>query len=334
MKAIVLSSFGSADNFVAAHLPLPHVGRGEVRIKVEAASFNPVDFQIRKGGPESSGLRSMILGSDLSGTVDAVHEDVTDLNVGDEVFSYLCNLASSGAYAEFVSLPAELVAHRPSSLTYEQAAAVPLAGITASLALTKTRVGATTSVFIAGGAGGVGSFAVSLARQLGVRRLVTTAGSARSRAYLVERCGLSDGQIVDYRDEGFAEQAMEAAGGPFDVALDLVGGRMLSACCALLAVDGDLASTTEAPGFDDFETLFGKNASFHAVGANAYSLSDDRAAWRRYRGMLEHLSRLFDSDALTPPSITTLGKLSPEVVKRAHGLLESNAVQGKLVMTC
>jgi NADPH:quinone reductase len=333
MKAVVLSSFGGADNFIAADVPIPDVGKGEVRIKVEAASFNPVDYQIRKGGPESSQIRSMILGSDLSGSVDAVHEDVTDLSVGDEVFSYVCNLASNGAYAEFLSVPAELVARKPSSLTFEEAAAVPLAGITASLALHKTRVGATTSVFIAGGAGGVGSFAVLLARQLGVRNLVTTAGNARSRAYLIERCGLSDGQIVDYRDEGFTERAMKAAGGPFHVALDLVGGRMLSACCALLAVDGDLASTTEAPGRDDFETLFEKNASFHAVGANAYSLSDDHAAWRAYREMLEHLSRLFDKGALPAPPITILGGLSPDVVKHAHALLESNAVQGKLVMT-
>ena len=118
----------------------------------------------------------------------------------------------------------------------------------------------------------------------------------------------------------------------FDVALDLVGGRMLSACCALLAVDGNLASATQAPGRDDFETLFQKNASFHSVGANAYSLTDDHAAWRKYREMLEHLSRLFDSGALPLPPITILGRLSVEVVKQAHALLESNAVQGKLVM--
>ena len=75
-------------------------------------------------------------------------------------------------------------------------------------------------------------------------------------------------------------------------------------------------------------------ASFHAVGANAYMLSGDHTIWRTYRELLEHLSRLFDGGALPPPPITTLGKLSPDVVKQAHALLESNAVQGKLVMTC
>jgi NADPH:quinone reductase len=102
MKAIVLNSFGSADNFAAADLPIPKLRKGEVRIKVKAVSFNPVDYQIRKGQPESSRVRSMILGRDLSGSVDAVHEDVTDFNAGDEVFSYVCDLASSGTYVEYV----------------------------------------------------------------------------------------------------------------------------------------------------------------------------------------------------------------------------------------
>jgi NADPH:quinone reductase-like Zn-dependent oxidoreductase len=334
MKAIVLSAFGSADNFAAAELPMPEVRKGEVRIKVRAVSFNPVDYQIRKGQPESRLVRSMILGQDLSGSVDAAHEDVSDFSAGDEVFGYVCNLASSGTYAEYVSVPEELVARKPASLTHEQTAAVPVAGVTASLALNKARADKTKSLFIAGGAGGVGTFAILLARQVGVRNLVTTAGNANSRAYLIEHCGLSEDQIVDYKDGGFIERARKRNGGGFDVALDLVGGRMLSACCALLAVDGNLASIVEAPGRDDFETLFQKNASFHSVGANAYSLTDDPAAWRKYREMLEHLSWLFDSGALAPPPINILGRLSPEVVKHAHALLESNAVQGKLVMTC
>jgi len=334
MKAVVLKAYGSADNFEAADLPMPDLRKGDVRIKVKAISFNPVDYQIRKGLPEGRFVTSKILGRDLSGVVDAAHEGVSDVRVGDEVISYICNLASSGSYAQYVSVPAELVARKPASLTHEQAAAVPVAGLTASIALNKVKAGPSKSVFIAGGAGGVGTFAIMLARQLGVRSLATTAGNPRSRAYLIEKCGLSGEQIVDYKDEDFPAQATRRNGGPFDIALDLVGGKMLAACCALLAVDGDLASITEAPTPDDFETLFQKNASFHSVGANAYSLTDDRSSWRKYRDMLDRLTRLFDSGALSAPPITVLGTLSPEVVKRAHGLLESNAVQGKLVMTC
>lgn len=334
MKAIILSAFGSADNFAVTNLPIPEVHSGEVRIKVKAVSFNPVDHQIRKGQPESSHIRSMILGRDLAGSIDAVHEDVTDFSVGDDVFSYVCNLASSGTYAEYVSVPTELVARKPASLTYEQAAAVPVAGITASQVLKKAQVDQRSSVFIAGGAGGVGTFTILLAQQLGVRNLVTTAGNAKSRAYLITHCGLSDDQIVDYKDTNFLKQAMLRNGGEFDVALDLVGGTMLSTCCMLLAVDGNLASITEAPSQANFEILFQKNASFHSVGANAYSLINDRTAWRTYRDMLDHLTRHYDSGALAAPPITVLGRLSSEVVKQAHVLLESNAVQGKLIMTC
>jgi NADPH:quinone reductase len=334
MKAIVLSAFGTGGHFLEAQLPLPELRPGDVRVKVRAVSFNPVDHQIRNGLPESKHTRSMILGRDLSGTVQAVHEDVADLRVGDDVFGYVCHLASSGTYAQYLSVPAELLARKPSSLTHEQAAAVPVAGITASLALEKARANATSSVFIAGGAGGVGTFAIRLAKLLGVLNLVTTAGQSASRSYLIEHCGLGDDQIVDYKEAAFIERAMRRNRGPFDVALDLVGGSMLSACCALLAVDGNLSSVTEAPSRDDFETLFQKNASFHSVGANAYSLVDNRVAWRKYRDMLEHFTRQFDSGSLAPPPITILGGLSPEVVERAHALLERGAVQGKLVMTC
>jgi NADPH2:quinone reductase len=333
MKAIVLAAPGGVENFRGEELPLPDVRPGDVRIRVKAASFNPVDYQIRKGGPEGRRPHSMILGRDLSGIVDAVYEGATDLRVGDEVYSYVCTLASSGTYAEYVSVPAELVARKPASLSHAQAAAVPVAGITAKLALDKVQLRQGRSLFIAGGAGGVGTFAIMLARALGVERLVTTAGNPKSRAYLIEACGLREERIVNYRDSDFIAQALKRNGGAFDAAIDLVGGPMLSACCALLALEGNLASVTEAPGRDDFDVLFDKNASFHSVGANAYSLTDRRSSWSKYRDILDQFTRDFESGVLTPPRTTDLGRMSPEVVKHAHALLESGAVQGKLVMT-
>jgi NADPH2:quinone reductase len=334
MQAITLSAHGGPDNFRLAELPIPPLRPGDVRIRVRSVAFNPVDAQIRRGGPEGRMVRSPILGRDLSGTVDAVADGVVDLRPGDEVYSYVCNLASSGTYAEYVSVPAELVARKPRTLSHDQAAAVPVAGITATLALRQAQAEASRSLFVAGGAGGVGTFALMLARHLGVKRLVTTAGSAGSRAYLIERCGLADDQIVDYRQDGFTDCAKDRNGGPFDSVLDLVGGTMLSACCKLLALEGHLASVTETPALGDADVLFQRNASFHTVGANAYSLVDDRAVWRRYRGLLDQLAGLFDGGALLPPPITNLGPLSVETVRQAHELLERGAVQGKLVMSC
>lgn len=333
MKAVVLTAFGGTEHFAMADLPMPGLRKGDVRIRVSAASFNPIDFQIRKGSPGPAMGAPMILGRDLSGVVEAVHEDVSDVSVGDEIYSYVCKLASSGTYAEYVSVPAELVARKPVALTHAQAAAVPVAALTATIALDKARVGPTRSVLVAGGAGGVGTFAIRLAQLRGVQRLVTTAGSAQSRAYLIEQCALRDDQIVDYHNPDFVAQAIARNGGPFDVALDLVGAAMLRACCALLAVDGDLASIVDAPDKDDFDVLFEKNASFHSVGAHAYSLFDDRRAWRKYRDMLDALTRAFASGALAAPSITVVGGLSVDTVREAHRLLENHAVQGKLVMT-
>ena len=334
MRAIVLNAFGSAENFLAAELPIPQPRAGEVRVRVKAVSFNPVDYQIRRGQSESSRLRSMILGRDFSGVIDAAHANVDRFSVGDEVFGYVCDLASSGTYVEYLCVPAELLAAKPASLTHVEAAAVPVAGVTASLALDKTWIDGSKSVFVAGAAGGVGTFVSRLLHQHGVSNLVVTAGSIASRTHLLEHCGLREEQIVDYKDADFIEQALQRNGGGFDVALDLVGGRMLSACCRLLAVDGNLASITEAPSQEDFELLFQKNASFHSVGANAYSLVEDRVAWRTYAEILDRLAYLFDSGALAAPPIRVLGGLSTCVVQQAHALLESNAVQGKLVMEC
>jgi NADPH:quinone reductase len=334
MKAVILKAFGGVDNFAVADLPIPSIRPGEVRVRIKAVSFNPVDCQIRRGRPEGKQVRSMILGRDLSGIVDAVHEDLPDFQVGDEVFGHVCNLASSGTYAEYVSVPAELVAKKPDSMTHEQAAAMPVAATTASIALEKAKATGSKTLFIAGGAGGVGSFAISLAQQLGVLNLVTTAGNAKSRAYLVDHCKLDDDQIVDYRHPDFVEHAISCNGGSFDIALDFVGGKMLSACCALLALDGSLASATDAPSHDDFEIMFDKNASFHSVGTHSYSLASNRGTWRRYREMLDQLSRQYSSGPLRLPAIGVVGHLSAEVVATAHTLIDNNAVQGKLVMSC
>ena len=330
MKAVVLEDGGAA--FRVCDLPVPPPRAGDVRIRVAAASFNPIDWQIRRRVASGSPTSSMILGRDLSGTVDAVGSGVTGFSPGDEVYSYIGTISSSGSYAEQVSVPAELVAMKPRSLTHVQAAAVPVAGITAKMALAGVRADATRSLFVAGASGGVGSFVLELARAMGLSRVVASAGREASREYLLERFGLRD-RVVDYRDPAFVDAALARNGGPFDMALDLAGAKMLSVCCRLVGMDGCVASATEAPTVDDVEWLFQKNGSFHAVGANAYMLTDDRNAWLKYRGMLRALGRMFDEGVLRPPLVESAGPLEAATVERAHDLLERGAVVGKLVMT-
>lgn len=334
MKAIILREYGTVDNFELTDIPIPTIQKGQVRIKIEAVSFNPVDYQIRKGLPESKFLKSNILGKDLSGIVDEVAEDVDQFKKGDEVFSYVCHLASSGTYAEYICVPVELVAKKPLFLTHAHSAAVPVAGITAWIALHKVKAEKSKSVFIAGGAGGVGSFAIMFAKQFGVEKIVTTAGNDKSLNYLVQNFQLEKERIINYKDDDFINKAIEINGGYFDITLDFVGGKMLSACCELLAIDGNFASVTDPPHKNDFEILFQKNGSFHSIGANAYSLSDDHQYWKTYQHILHNISAHYDSNKINKPSITILGPLSVETVKKAHELLETNSTQGKLVMTC
>ena len=333
MKAVILKQYGGVDNFELANLPVPTIKKGEIRIKIKAVSFNPVDYQIRKGLPESKFLSSNILGRDLSGIVEEVDEEVKDFKKGDEVICYVCDLASSGTYTEYISVPAAIVATKPVSLTHEEAASIPVAGITAWLALTKTRAERSKSIFIAGGAGGVGTFSILFAKQLGLK-IITTAGNEKSLNYLIQQLGLRKEQVINYKEDDLVTKAIERNDGYFDITLDLVGGRILSACCDLTAIDGDLASVTDPPVKDDFETLFQRNASFHSIGANAYSLSGNRDHWKAYRDILDHISRLFDTSAIIKPPITILGSLSVDTVKKGHQLLEKSSIQGKLIMTC
>lgn len=333
MKAIILREYGAADNFELADLPIPAIQKGQIRIKLKAASFNPVDYQTRRGLPEGKFVESKILGRDLSGIVDEVAEDVYQFKKGDEVFSYVCNLASSGTYTEYVCVPQELVAKKPISLAHDEAAAVPVAGITAWMALDKVKAEKSKSIFIAGGAGGVGTFAIMFAKQLGIEKMVTTAGNEKSLNYLVQNLQLRKEQIVNYKDDDFVKKAIEINGGLFDITLDFVGGKMLSACCELVAVDGNFASVTDPPCTEDFEILFQKNGSFHSIGANAYSLSKDKEYWKIYQRILHRISALFDSKAIRKPPITIIGSLSVETVQKAHELLETSSVQGKLIMT-
>jgi len=334
MKAIVLKKYGSAGNFEKADLPIPAIQKGQVRIKIKAVSFNPVDYQIRKGLPESRMVTSKILGRDFSGIVDETGRDVNDFKKGDEVYCYVCNLANSGTYTEYITVPSALVAKKPVSLSFEQAASIPVAGITAWLSIAKMNADKSKSVFIAGGAGGVGTFAILFLKQSGIQNIVATAGSDKSVNYLIKTLQLRKEQIINYKDDNFIQRAMERNGGYFDIALDLVGGKMLSACCELLAIDSNLVSITNPPDKNGFETLFQKNASFHSVGANAYSLSSNREYWKAYHHILKHISDFFQSNGAIKPPKTVIGSLSVDTVKKAHELLENSSVQGKLIMTC
>jgi NADPH2:quinone reductase len=174
MKASIIRAFGGADRFELADMPKPVPGPKQVLVRVAATSVNPVDYKIRQNGAWAGIPMPAILGYDAAGVVEAVGSQTSRLKVGDEVFYSARIFGRQGTYAEYHVEDEEIVAIKPASLSWEQAAAIPLAGITAYdsvISFFHTKPGDT--VLIHAGAGGVGHFAVQLAKVAGARVLAT-----------------------------------------------------------------------------------------------------------------------------------------------------------------
>ncbi|MEU3920049.1 NAD(P)-dependent alcohol dehydrogenase [Streptomyces sp. NPDC029004] len=228
MKAIVQDRYGSPDVLELTELDKPAPAANEVLVRVHAASVNARDWHVMRGDPYIarlmlpsvfgfSGPKRRIRGRDFAGRVEAVGAEVTRFRPGDEVYGDLGN--ADGAFAEYVCAPDGTVEPKPANLTFEQAAAMPLAGNTALMGLRDVgRVQPGQHVLINGASGGVGTFAVQIAKSFGAE--VTAVCSTRN-VDLVRSLGAD--QVVDYTREDFA-----AGGRRCDVVFDLVGNRSLT----------------------------------------------------------------------------------------------------------
>src|SRR5215217_3987029 len=208
MHAAVIRETGGPEVLRLEQIERPSPQEGEVLIRVHAAGVNAIDWKFRRGYLEKQ--LPAILGSDVSGTVEASRAE--GFSEGDEVFG----LAVSGAYAEFAVARAAVIATKPDAVSHEQAAAIPVAGLTAWQALfDRGRLSHGQTALIAGAAGGVGHFAVQFAKHAGARTIGT--GSSRNRDFVL---GLGAERYVDYTREDVAS-AVSAV----DIAFDTVGGE-------------------------------------------------------------------------------------------------------------
>lgn len=231
MRAVIYCDYGTADVLKLQAVEKPAPRAGEVLVRVRAAAVNPLDWHFMRGTPYlmrmGEGLRkpkTARLGVDFSGDVEAVGEGVTEVVPGDAVFG-----AKSGAFAEYLRVPSGSIVRKPANLTYEQAAAVPVAGLTALQALRdKARLRAGNSVLVNGASGGVGTFAVQIAKAMGAE--VTGVCSGRN-AEMVRSLGAD--RVIDYTKEDFAKDTAR-----YDILLDNVGNRTLSDCRGVLNPDG------------------------------------------------------------------------------------------------
>jgi NADPH:quinone reductase-like Zn-dependent oxidoreductase len=297
MEAVVMHETGGPDVLRLEEVEKPEPGEGEVLVALRAASVNPVDMKRRRGGAEAL---PVVLGHDLSGVVE--DSRAQDFSPGDEVFGR----GTSGTYAQFAIAQEGEIARKPSGISHEQAAAIPVAGETAWQALFD--VGGLESgqtALIAGAAGGVGHFAVQFAKHAGAQVIGT--GSARNRDFVL---GLGADEYVDYTQQDVAEEVSDV-----DLALDTVGGETTEGLLPVLREGGILVTIAAAAPTDAAQER----------GVRAESFSS--------RGNPEQLARIAELVEGGEVRVELAEVLALSEVRRAHELIESGHTRGKIVLT-
>jgi NADPH:quinone reductase-like Zn-dependent oxidoreductase len=264
MQAIRQHRYGQRDVLQLENVPTPQISADDVLIRVHAAGVNPVDWKIREGYLQSMIPHEMplTLGWDVAGEIVALGEQVTDWQIGDAVYSRP-DIARNGAYAEFVAVRASEIAKKPKTLDWQQSAAVPLAALTAWQALFETaQLQAGEKVLIHAGAGGVGLFAIQLAKWRGAEVYTTTSGK---NVELLIAHGAD--HVIDYTQAHFADLRA------LDVVFDTMGGETLAQSWQTLKTGGRLVSICDQP---DIATAQKHqiNAQFCFVQPSATQLSE------------------------------------------------------------
>jgi 2-desacetyl-2-hydroxyethyl bacteriochlorophyllide A dehydrogenase len=239
MQAAVIDQYGSPNVFELRTIAIPQIQPNQVLIRVHASSVNPIDWKIRKGMLKLLPGQKfpMVLGFDIAGEVAAVGVQVTTVNVGDAVFAY-SNQFPGGAYAEYAAVSEKVTALKPENLSYPEAASVPLAATTALQALRDAgKLNAGQRVLINGASGGVGIFAVQIAKIFGAH---VTAVCGTQNIDLVRSFSLD--RIIDYKQEDFTQEATS-----YDLIFDVVGSKPFSDCKRVLTGKGIYVTTQPEP---------------------------------------------------------------------------------------
>jgi len=321
MKAIVYHQYGSPDVLQLQDMDKPVVRDDAVLVRIRAAAANPYDWHFMRGEPYFMrlfiGLRTPKangLGVDFAGQVEAVGKDVTQFHPGDEVFG-VCN----GAFAEYLCTPENELALKPTNLTFEQAAAVPLAAVTALQGLRDTgQLQPEQKVLIIGASGGVGTFAVQIAKVFGAH--VTGVCSTRNLE-LVRSLGAD--HVIDYTQEDFTQ-----SGQKYDLIFQLAGTRSPSHCRRALTSKGRLVlSSGDSDGrwIGPIDRLIKAAALSPFVSQTLSSLNTKRS-----KKDLPYLTELIEAGKVTPVIDRThsLGEV-PEALR----YLEHGHARGKVVIT-
>ena len=306
MKAIVIHEYGGPEVLKYEDVPRPEPKEDEILIRVMAASVNPVDAAIRKGylARLIGDKLPLILGMDAAGVVEKIGTKITKVRAGDPVYAFF-TLAGEGGYAEFVVAKESEVALKPKAVTYEQAAAIGAAGSTAWEALVdRARLSAGQTVLIHGGSGGVGHFAIQIAKARGAN-VIATASTPNQE--LLKHLGTDVG--IDYTKQKFEDVAKDV-----DVVLDSVGNDTLTRSYGVVKKGGIIVSIVDEPD----------KAALDAHGIRGTTLRASPKA-----NVLEELAQLIDSKKITP----FVSQILPlNEVAKAHEQIATRHTRGKIVL--
>jgi len=331
MKAALIDRYGSNDAVRVADIDTPTLGATDLLVRVHAASVNPVDIKTREGKLKTL-LKyrfPLVLGNDLSGVVVDIGPRVTRFKKGDAVYARV-DKNRIGTFAEFAAVRDGAAALKPTNVTFEEAASLPLVALTAWQALVEIgRLGVNQRVLIHAGSGGVGSVAIQLARHIGAT-VLTTVG--KRNAELVKRLGAN--VAIDYRSEHFEDVAKDC-----DVVLDSAGGDTLVRCFECVKPGGLVVSINSSTPSPAFARSWGLNPII--VFAIRVLSRKTLAAARKHKARYEYLFVRADGEQLREVAgLVERGAITPlvdkvfrlEEVRDALAYSESGRVTGKVVI--
>ncbi|MEM6576265.1 MAG: zinc-dependent alcohol dehydrogenase family protein [Pseudomonadota bacterium] len=326
MQAMILNEYGDQAEFQSTELPTPEAAPGQVLVRIAASSVNTVDTMIRSAGealPLSPKLPAL-LGMDFAGVVEAVGDGVDRFAPGDEVYGCAGGLADlPGALAEYIAADAQLLAHKPQSLSMREAAALPLVGITAYEGLVRAATGKGQKVLVHGGTGGVGHVAVQLAKHMGAD--VYTTVSSDAQAAVVEGYGAT---AINYKSQSVDDYVQTHTGGAgFDVVYDSVGGMNMLNSFSAAALNAHVVSTVSLVEIDLTEAHF-KGLSLHVVFMLIPMLHNVGRA--EHGSILEKLAAIADAGELKP--LLDGPQFHLPQAGEAYGRLASGQAIGKVVI--
>lgn len=311
MQAYLLYKAGGVDHLVLSEIDKPTPKADEVLIATKAISINPVDVKIREMPKLLDQVygtdRPLILGWDIAGVVTAVGQEVTDFKEGDKVFGLLNFPGHGNAYAQYVAAPAEQLAKIPANTSFEEAGATTLAALTA-LQVLEPRIKAGDKVLIHAGSGGVGHFAVQIAKHLGA--YVISTSSADNRDFVLS---LGADEHIDYKTQDFEEIVSN-----LDFVLDAIGGEVLEKSLRVTK-DGKSIISLPTPEFSDKAKAYAKQHDIDVSFFNVTSNGDDMQTLKEMleKGTLKaHVSKTFTFNDLA----------------EAHRQVESNRTVGKTIV--